>query len=101
MNNPQTPEERDLLDTVWVELGASHPEPGNAIPSDSALSAPTPRQLVGCLVLVAAVTGCHFLVISRWDHGGPAWFVIAAAVVAVLGGGAAGFLLASRYCLAG
>src|SRR5207249_1071216 len=61
----------------------------------------TARRVVGCLVLVATVGCCDFLLLSRWEAAGPVWPVIASGVAAALGGAAAGFLLASRYPLPG
>jgi hypothetical protein len=101
MNSEQTPGDRDVLDTFWTELGASQPGPGNAPPSNDPPAAPTARQVVGCLVLVATVGYCGFLLVFRWNSAGPGWPVIAYGVVAAFGGAAAGFLLASRYPLPG
>jgi hypothetical protein len=107
MNSPRTPEERDILDAVWAEFGAFQPGPGptpvpgNTAPSNDSPTATTARQLAGCLVLVATVGCCDFLLVSHGSAAASAWPLIAYAVAAALGGAAAGFLLASRYPLPG
>jgi hypothetical protein len=107
MSSPQNPEERDILDAVWAEYGASHPGPepaavpGNPTPSNDSPAAPTARQLAGCFVLVATVGCCNFLLVSRWSAARPGWPAIGYGFVAALGGAAAGFLLTARYPLPG
>ncbi len=107
MSSPQRPDDQDIRDAVWVEFGASHPGHaraplgGNAAPATDSPAVRVARQVVGCLVLVAVVGCCDFLVVARWDIRGPSWRVIVYAVVAALGGAVTGFLLTYRYPLPG